>query len=123
MGDHEYLKLEDLETAQEVDVREYFLPCDPSKKVRIASVSVQRMREYQEACRKGGSAERRAQANLIADSVVGTDNKPLWTGAQVYETAGKTKTRWFMALVKLVSVHNGAEDEVLEAQAEELEKN
>ena len=119
----EYLTIEDLTTAQEQDVREYFMPCDPSKKVRICSVSVNRMREYQEAAKKSGAIERRAQAALIADSVVGLDNKPIWTTDQVYNVAGKSQTRWFMSLVKLVSAHNGSDDEVSEAKAEELEKN
>lgn len=123
MTTESYLSLEDLTAAQEEDVREYFLPCDPSKKVRIRSVSVNRMREYQEAAKKGGPTERRAQCSLIADSVVGTDNKPIWTAEQLYAIAGKAQTRFFMALVKLVATHNGGQDEVLEAKLEEAEKN
>ena len=119
----EYVSLEDLSAAQEEDVREYFLPCDQSKKVRVRSVSVNRMREYQEAAKKGGSVERRAQCALIADSVVGLDNKPIWNADAIYNAAGKAQTRWFMALVKLVAAHNGGDDEVQEAKAEEIEKN
>jgi hypothetical protein len=119
----EYLSLSDLEAAQEQDVREYYLPCDNSKKVRIRSVSVERMRQYQEQAKKGGSSERRGQCALIADSVVGLDNKPIWSADDLYNAAGKSQTRWFMALVKLVSTHNGGDDEVTEAKAEEELKN
>jgi hypothetical protein len=113
-----YLSLEDLTAAQEQDVKEYLLPCDTSKKVRVKSVSVNRMREYHESAKKGGSVERRAQCALISESVVGIDNQPLWTADQLYNSAGKTNTRFFTALVKLVSTHNGADDDV-----EEVEKN
>lgn len=118
-----YLSLDDLTAAQECDVREYLLPCDPSKKVRVRSVSVNRMREYQEAAKKGGSVERRAQCSLIADSVVDLDNKPIWNADALYNAAGKTNTRFFMALVKLVASHNGGDDEVNEVKADDLEKN
>lgn len=123
MSDSEYLSLTDLAAAQEEDVREYLMPNDPSKRVRVRSVSVNRMRQYQESARKGGAVERRAQCAMIADSVVGLDNKPLWTEDQLYGVAGKAQTRWFMALVKLVAAHNGGDDEVQEAQTEEIEKN
>jgi hypothetical protein len=118
-----YLTLEDLTTAQEEDVKEYFLPCDPSKKVRVKSVSMNRMRDYQESAKKGGAVERRAQCALIAESVVGLDNKPIWNTDALYNAAGKTTTRFMMALIKLVSSHNGGDDEVEQAKAEELEKN
>lgn len=119
----EYLSLADLNSAQEQDVKEYFLPCDTSKKVRIKSVSVNRMRDYQQAAAKGGTVERRAQCALIADSVVGIDNQPIWSADDLYNAAGKTQTRFFMALVKLVAAHNGGDDEVTEARAEDMEKN
>ena len=118
-----YLSLDDLTAAQEQDVREYLMPSDPSKKVRVRSVSKNRMTEYQEAAKKGGAVERRAQSALIADSIVGLDNKPIWTADQLYNAAGKTNTRFFMALVKLVASHNGADDEVAEVRADEIEKN
>jgi len=121
MSNASYLSLDDLTAAQEQDVKEYFLPCDPSKKVRVKSVSVNRMREYHESAKKGGSVERRAQCALIAESVVGIDNAPLWTAEALYNAAGKTNTRFFTSLVKLVSTHNGSEDEV--NVAEEIEKN
>ncbi len=123
MQNEQYLSLSDLTESQEEDVREYLLPCDPSKKVRVRSVSTNRMREYQEAAKKGGSVERRAQCALLAESVVGLDNKPLWTTDQLYNVAGKCRTRWFMSVVKLVAKHNGSEDEVEEVKAEEIEKN
>ena len=118
-----YLSLDDLTAAQEQDVREYLMPCDTSKKVRIRSVSVNRMREYQDSAKKGGAVERRAQCALIADSVVGLDNKPIWNADSLYNAAGKTNTRWFMALVKLVATHNGSDDEVNEVKADDIEKN
>jgi hypothetical protein len=117
----EYLSLADLASAQEEDVREYLFPGDESKKVRVKSVTVNRMREYHTSAKKGGSIERRAQCALLAESIVGLDNLPLWTADQLYDIAGKTKTRWFTALVKLVSTHNGSEDEV--NVAEKTEKN
>lgn len=117
----EYLSLEDLTSAQEEDVKEYVMPNDSAKKVRVRSVTVNRMRQYHEASRKGGSVERRAQCALIADSVVGLDNNPIWTAEQLYEAAGKTSTRFFTSLVKLVAAHNGSDDEV--KVAEETEKN
>ena len=117
-----YLSLEDLTAAQEQDVREYLMPCDPSKKVRIKAVSVNRMRQYQESASKGGAVERRAQCALIADSVVGLDNQPIWNTEALYNAAGKTNTRWFTSLVKLVAVHNGGDDEVNEVKAAEIEK-
>jgi len=118
-----YLTLDDLTAAQEQDVKEYFLPCDPSKTVRVKSVSVNRMREYQDAAKKGGPVERRAQCALIADSVVGLDNSPIWKADDLYNAAGKTTTRFFMSLVKLVASHNGGDDEVEEAKNEAIEKN
>ena len=119
----DYLTLDDLTTAQEEDVKEYFLPCDPSKKVRVKSVSMTRMREYQEAAKKGGSVERRAQCALIAESIVGLDNKPMFNTDTLYNVAGKTQTRFMMSLIKIVSLHNGGSDEVEEVKYEELEKN
>lgn len=117
----DYLSLTDLTSAQEEDIKEYLMPADPTKKVRIKSVTVNRMRQYQEAARKGGSVERRAQCALIADSIVGLDNQTLWTADQLYDIAGKTQTRWFSGLIRLVSAHNGHDDEV--NAAEETEKN
>lgn len=118
-----FLSLDDLTAAQEEDVTQYDFPCDPSKKVRVKSATVNRMRQYHESAKKGGSTERMAQCALIAESVVGLDNKPMFTADQLYKAVGTIKTRWFTALVKLVSKHNGAEDEVNESESDAIEKN
>jgi len=121
MSEASYLSANDLIAAQEMDVKEYFLPCDPTKKVRVKLVPVTRMREYHEAAKKGGAVERRAQCALIAESVVGIDNSPLWTADDLYNVAGKISTRFFTSLIKVVSTHNGSDDEV--NAVEEIEKN
>lgn len=120
MSQSDYLSLDDLSAAQEEDVKEYRMPGNEAKKVRVRSVSVNRMRQYHESAKKGGATERMAQCALIADSLVGLDNKPICTADQLYKVSGTTQTRFFTALVKLVSIHNGADDEV---QPDEIEKN
>lgn len=121
MSEASYLDASDLIKAQEQDIKEYYLPCDPSKKVRVSMVPSTRMREYHESAKKGGAVERRAQCALIAETIVGIDNKPLWTADDLYNAAGKASTRFLTSLIKVVSAHNGSEDEVIAVEA--LEKN
>lgn len=116
-----YLSLADLTAAQEEDVTEYKFPCDDSKTVRIKSVTVGRMKQYTESAKKGGQVEKRAQCALISESCVGLDNKPIWTCDELYHAVSNIKTRWFNSLVQLVATHNGAKDEVEEA--DKVEKN
>ncbi len=102
------------------DVAEYSLPDDPTILVRVKSVSVHRMKQYQEAAAKGGNIQRKAQAELIADSVIDENGKPVFSATKLYETMGRVRTRRFIGLVNIVSKHNGGDDEVREA--EEAEK-
>lgn len=121
MSEPQYLTASMLTEAMEEDVKEYLLPDDPNVRVRVRSVSVARMKQYQEAAQKGGSVERRAQAALIADSIIEPDGRPTFTADQLYNAIGKVRSRRFMALVRIVSNHNGGDDEA--KLVEETEKN
>ncbi len=77
------------------------------------------MKQYQEAAAKGGNIARKAQAELIADSILKEDGEPLFKDARkLYETMGKMRTRRYASLLAIISQHNGANDEVRDAEAE-----
>lgn len=112
-----YFSAATLEEAMDEDIREYPLPDSPDIIVRVKSVSSARMRQYQESLGKGGSIERRAQASLIADSVIDEHGKPAFnSGEHVYNIMGKVRSRRLSGLVRIISLHNGGEDKAEEAE-------
>ena len=114
-----YFSASMLEEATVEDIGEYQLPSDPSVTVRVKSVSVSRMKQYAESSGKGGAVERRAQAALIADSLIDETGKPVFASADaVYNIAGKVQSRMMGGLIKIISLHNGGEDKAEEVDLE-----
>jgi len=108
-----------LEGATVEDIGEYQLPDSPDITVRVKSVSVSRMKQYAESSGKGGPIERRAQAALIVDSLVDEHGKPVFSSVeQVYNIAGKVRSRRMGGLIKIISQHNGGEDKAEEVDLE-----
>jgi hypothetical protein len=112
-----------LDEGQAEDIENYQLPDDPSVTVRIRSVSMARMKSYQKMAAKGGEIERRAMADLIADSLVNTSNKTYIDADTIFKKANGQRTRRMMGIIKLITHHNGGDDEVkLAEEADEQAK-
>lgn len=106
-----------LDEGQVEDVENYQLPDDPSVTVRIRSVSMARMKQYQRMAAKGGEIERRAMADLIADSLVNMQNKTYMDGEVIFKKANGQRTRRMMGIIKLITHHNGGDDDVKLAES------
>lgn len=115
-----YFNEGDILNACEEDVQEYPLPDDPTVIVRVRSVDVDRMKRFQEASAKGGRVALRAQAELLAESIVDEAGNPVLNADKLVTVNGKVRTRRFMNLIRIVSDHNGSNDEVKAREAEEL---
>ena len=100
------------------DIGEYPLPFDPEMIVRVKSLPMARMKQFQEAVKKGGAVASAAEKALIRDSIINPDDSPVYGKADVAEAMLKGRTRLISALVKMISAHNGGEDTI----AEEAEK-
>lgn len=108
-----YLTIDDLKSFSEEDIGEYPLPFDPETLVRVKSVPMARMKQYQEAVQKGGSVATSATKALIRDSIVGPDGQPLYS-AETSESMLKGRTRLVAAMLAMISKHNGGDDKVAE---------
>lgn len=102
------------------DIGEYPLPFNPDYVVRIKSVSMARMNEFTESNKKGGAVAAAAVKNLIRESIVDEEGKPVYT-KDTAEKLLKGRTRLVGAFIKMISRHNGADDEIDEF-SEEAEK-
>ena len=116
-----YLSAENLEEASACDIGEYPLPYDPEMLVRVKSVSMSRMKQFQESQKKGGAVASAAEKALITESIVGPDGLPLYT-AETAERSLKGKTRFVLALIKMINKHNGGNDN-LDSEIEDVAKN
>ena len=121
---HDFWSEEDVFDACVEDIADYTLPDDPSTIVRVRSVSAHRMKQY-----RGGSYERRkhrqkAQAELFADSILKEDGEPLFGTHESSTKQWQMRTRRYASLLQSFLQHNGANDEVRNAEAEaEQEKS
>ena len=96
------------------DIGEYPLPFDPDMIVRVKSVSMARMKQFQEAQKKGGSVASAAEKTLIRDSIINPDDSPVYKTQDAVESMLKGRTRLIAALVNMISQHNGGEDKIAE---------
>jgi len=108
-----YFSSELLAEVSAEDVGEYPLPFEPEIVVRVQSVPMARMRQYQEAVKKGGAVAAAAEKALIRDSIINPDNSPVYT-KDTAETMLKGRSRLIGALIQMISTHNGGEDKVVE---------
>ena len=100
------------------DIGEFPLPFDPEMIVRVKSVPMARMKQFQESSQKGGAVAAAAEKALIRDSIINPDGSPVYSDKDAAETMLKGRTRLIAALISMISRHNGGEDRV----AEEAEK-
>jgi len=108
-----YFSSELLAEVSAEDIGEYPLPFDPEIVVRVQSVPMARMRQYQESVKKGGAVAAAAEKQLIRDSIINPDNSPVYT-KDTAETMLKGRSRLIGALIQMISTHNGGEDKVVE---------
>lgn len=109
-----YLTSENVAAVSAEDIGEYPLPFDPEIIVRVKSVSMSRMRQYQEAIKKGGSVAAAADKALIRESIIDPDGSPVYANDDAAEKMLKGRTRLVVALINMISQHNGGEDKVAE---------
>lgn len=103
-----------LDTLSAEDVGEYPLPFNPDIIVRVKSVSMARMRQYQDAAKKGGSGSIAADKALIRESIINEDGSPVYADNATAESMLKGRTRLIVALINMITAHNGGEDKVAE---------
>jgi len=100
------------------DIGEYPLPFDPEMIVRVKSVPMSRMKQFQESNQKGGAVASAAEKALIRDSIINPDGTPVYGTSEAAESMLKGRTRLVAALIHMISVHNGGEDKIAAAEAE-----
>lgn len=105
-----YLDDDNVAEFAECDIAEYALPWNPDVIVRIKSVPMSRIEQFQDANKQGGKVAEHAQNALIADSLVKADGKPFSTASLNKLLTGKA--RLVVALVKMISEHNGGDDQL-----------
>ncbi len=110
-----------LEELSAEDVAEYPLPFAPDVLVRVKSVPMARMKQYLESQSKGGAVAAAAQKMLIRDSIINPDGTPVYASDSQVETAMKGRTRLMSALMKIINLHNGGEDAIVEEAAKKSE--
>lgn len=106
-----YLNAETLPSLSAEDIAEYPLPWDSSILVRVRSLPFSRMKQYTEAQEKGGSYARNQQYQLIQESIIDEHDNEVFS-VDAAKQMGKTRTRLFHALIKMIAAHNGSNDEV-----------
>lgn len=116
-----YFSTETLSDVSAEDVSEYPLPFDTDMLVRVKSVPMARMKQYQELAAKGGSVAAAAEKSLIRDSIINPDGSPVYSSEAVAEQMLKGRTRLVAALIKMISLHNGGEDKIVEDAAKKSE--
>lgn len=108
-----YLNAELASVIANEDVGEYPLPFDPDITVRVRSVPMARMKQYQEALVKGGSLATAATKDLIRESIIDESGEAVYT-KDTAEKLLKGRTRLIAALVNMISKHNGGDDKISE---------
>ncbi len=116
-----YLTSENVAEISSDDIGEYPLPWDPEILVRVKSVSMARMKQYQELAAKGGAVASAADKSLIRESIINPDGTPVYATEAMAETMLKGRTRLVAALVKMISRHNGGDDKIAEDAAKKSE--
>ena len=116
-----YFCSENVEAVSADDIGEFPLPFDPEMIVRVKSVPMYRMKQFQEASQKGGSVAAAAEKALIRDSIINPDGSPVYGNNDAAEAMLKGRTRLIAALIKMISAHNGGEDTVAEEAAKKSE--
>ncbi len=89
------------------------LPFNPEIIVRVQSVNMSRMKQFQDSVKKGGAVAAAAEKSLIKDSIINPDGSPVYT-AVTAEAMLKGRTRLVSAYIKMISAHNGGEDVIAE---------
>ena len=117
-----YFSTETLPDVSAEDVSEYPLPFDPDMLVRVKSVPMSRMKQYQDSAAKGGSVAAAAEKALIRDSIVNPDGSPVYASDAIAEQMLKGRTRLVAALLRMISLHNGGEDKIVEDAEKKSEK-
>lgn len=107
-----YFSTEMLDSLSSEDVGEYPLPFAPEVLVRVKSLTMARMKQYQEAHQKGGTVAAAAEKALIRDSILNPDNTPVYQSAEHVEQVLKGRSRLVGALLRMISLHNGGEDKI-----------
>lgn len=96
------------------DIGEYPFPFDAEMIVRVQSLPMARMKQFQDAIAKGGAVAAAAEKALIRDSIINPDGSPVYGSKDAVEATLKGRTRLVSALIKMISAHNGGEDTVAE---------
>jgi hypothetical protein len=107
-----YLTSENVAEISADDVGEFPLPWDPEMIVRVKSVSMARMKQFQESSQKGGAVAASAEKQLIRDSIINPDGTPVYASTDAAESMLKGRTRLVAALIKMISAHNGGDDKI-----------
>ena len=108
-----YFTGEMLANVSEEDVGEYPLPFGTEEIiVRVKSVSMARMKQYQDAVQKGGAVAIAAGKALIRDSILNPDGTPVYGDAAKAEAMMKGRTRLIAALLQMINKHNGGDDKI-----------
>lgn len=116
-----YFCTENVEEVAADDIGEYPLPFDAEMIVRVKSVDMARMKQFQESSKKGGAVASAAEKALIRDSIINPDDSPVYKTMDAVERMLKGRTRLVSALIKMISAHNGGEDEVTETAEKKSE--
>lgn len=109
----QYFSAEMIGEVSAEDIGEYPLPFKSEIIVRVKSVSMARMKQYQESVQKGGSVATSAGKDLIRESIVDENGKPVYT-RDTAEQMLKGRTRLVAAFLQMISHHNGGDDKVQE---------
>ena len=107
-----YFCSENVEQVSADDIGEFPLPFDPEMIVRVKSVPMARMKQFQESSQKGGAVAAAAEKALIRDSIINPDGSPVYGTPSAAEAMLKGRTRLIAALIHMISMHNGGEDKV-----------
>jgi len=96
------------------DIGEYPLPFDPEIVVRVKSVPMSRMKQYQDSVQKGGAVAVAAGKALIRESIINPDGSAVYANDAKAEAMLKGRTRLVAALLNMISKHNGGDDKIAE---------
>lgn len=109
-----YFSTETLAEVTAQDIGEYPLPFDPDMIVRVQSLPMARMKQYQDAVSKGGAVAIAAGKALIRDSILNPDDTLVYANEAACEAMLKGRTRLVAALLAMINKHNGGDDKIVE---------
>lgn len=109
-----YFSTETLAEVTAQDIGEYPLPFDPDMIVRVQSLPMARMKQYQDSVAKGGAVAIAAGKALIRDSILNPDNSLVYASDAAAEAMLKGRTRLVAALLAMINKHNGGDDKIVE---------